>query len=87
MLSETIRVSPQVLSMVINQKSMKNFNGFVNSYRIKEATRLLEEPQYSNHTVAAIAYEVGFNSISSFNTAFKKQTGQTPQAYRSRSVK
>lgn len=81
-LSETIHVSTQVLSMVINQKSKMNFNSFINSYRIQEASRLFETAAYDNHTIAAIAYDVGFNSISSFNTAFKKQIGQTPQAYR-----
>ncbi|MEM9339696.1 MAG: helix-turn-helix domain-containing protein [Bacteroidota bacterium] len=83
-LSATLNVSPQVLSMVINQKSQKNFNAFVNYYRIAEATRLLIDPDNSNHTISAIAYEVGFNSISSFNSAFKKYTSKTPQAYRQR---
>ena len=81
-LSEELKVSTQVLSMVINQKSEKNFNGFVNSYRIEEAVRLLNDPTKKTHTISAIAYESGFNSISSFNSAFKKFTGKTPQSYR-----
>lgn len=81
-LSEALKVSTQVLSMVINQKSQKNFNAFVNSYRVEEAIELFNDPSHKNHTISAIAYEVGFNSISSFNSAFKKQTDKTPKAYR-----
>ncbi len=81
-LSESLRVSPQILSQVINQKSKKNFNNFVNTFRIEESRRLLQLEEFKNQTIAAIAYEVGFNSISSFNTAFKKQTGETPLTYR-----
>ena len=86
-LSEAVHASPQMVSMAINQKSEKNFNGFVNTYRIQEATRLLQDSRYNNLTIAAIAFEVGFNSISSFNTAFKNQTGQTPQTYRKQLTK
>jgi len=81
-LSESLKVSPQILSQVINQKSKKNFNNFVNAFRIEESRRLLQLEEFKNQTIAAIAYEVGFNSISSFNTAFKKQTGETPMTHR-----
>ena len=81
-LSESLNVSPQVLSQVINQKSARNFNSFVNAFRIEESKRLLNLEEFKNQTIASIAFEVGFNSISSFNTAFKKQTGETPMAYR-----
>jgi AraC-like DNA-binding protein len=86
-LSESLHVSPQVLSQVINQKSAMNFNSFVNAFRIEESKRLLLLEGFKNQTIAAIAYEVGFNSISSFNTAFKKQTGETPMAYRQQLLK
>lgn len=81
-LSEQIHVSQQVLSMVINKMSGINFNNFINTYRIEEASHLLQRKDHDHLTIAAIAFEVGFNSISSFNTAFKKQTKKTPQAYR-----
>ncbi|MCU0356676.1 MAG: AraC family transcriptional regulator [Cyclobacteriaceae bacterium] len=81
-LSESLHVSPQVLSQVINQKSGSNFNNFVNAFRIEESKRLLHLEEFKSQTIASIAFDVGFNSISSFNTAFKKQTGVTPMAYR-----
>ena len=86
-LSTKLHVSTQVLSMVINQKSQKNFNNFINAYRVEEAIRLFGLPNYDNLNISAIAHEAGFNSISSFNSAFKKQTDKTPQAYRRQSSK
>ncbi len=86
-LSEVLNVSTQVLSMVINQKSKSNFNSFINQYRVEGSKKLLEDKNYKNHTIAAIAFEVGFNSISSFNTSFKKQTGKTPLDYRQHVMK
>lgn len=82
LLSDKFKVSPQVLSMIINTKSNTNFNSFVNNLRIKEALKLLQTSQYENQTISSIAFDVGFNSISSFNTAFKKQTGKTPSSFR-----
>lgn len=81
-LSASLNVSTQVLSMVINQKSDRNFNSFVNQYRIQDSIKLLSDPSHQNFTISAIAFKVGFNSLSSFNSAFKKQTNQTPHAYR-----
>lgn len=86
-LSETLGVSTQVLSMVINQKSQKNFNAFVNQHRVEEVINLLNDRNFDNLSISAIAFEAGFNSISSFNSAFKKQTGITPQAYRKQLMK
>ena len=82
LLSKRLKVSPQKISMVINSKYGANFNGFINHYRIKEAQLLMTAEKFKNNTIAAIAYEVGFNSLTSFNTAFKKETGNTPSAYR-----
>lgn len=87
LLSDRLKVSTQVLSMVINKSSQRNFNSFINNFRIMEATNMLGDEKYGNHTIAAIAYDVGFNSISSFNTAFKKQTGKTPLTYRKEILK
>ena len=81
-LSLQLKVSTQVLSMAINKKAEQNFNGFINQYRIEAAKKSFENPLLDHQTISSIAFEVGFNSISSFNTAFKKITGKTPLAYR-----
>ncbi|MFY0627706.1 MAG: helix-turn-helix transcriptional regulator [Reichenbachiella sp.] len=86
-LSEELKVSSQVLSMVINKRSKTNFNGFINHHRIEEAIKLFEDETFDNHTIASIAYESGFNSITSFNSTFKKQTGKTPMAFRKGIIK
>lgn len=82
LLSGQFRQSPQIISMVVNQKSGKNFNSFINHYRIEAAAQQMLDPKFEHYTISAIAMESGFNSISSFNTAFKKQMGLTPLAFR-----
>lgn len=81
-LSKQLNITTQTLSMVINKESKMNFNSYVNHHRIAEAIRIFQNPNRNNHTIAAIAFEVGFNSISSFNANFKKLKGSTPLAFR-----
>jgi len=54
----------------------------VNSYRIEEAKKFFSDPVNRKKTVLEILYEVGFNSKSVFNNAFKKHTGITPTQFR-----
>lgn len=77
-LSEQIDIPIRQLSQVINEEYGFNFYDFINYYRIKEAQRLLMNEQGKQFSILGIAYEVGFNSKSSFYTAFKKFTGTTP---------
>jgi AraC-like DNA-binding protein len=58
-----------------------NYNSFLNHYRIKESCRLLEENQLKELTFQEIAYKMGYQSIATFNRAFKKETGKTPSEY------
>lgn len=70
------------VSQVINESYGKNFNRFVNEYRIKEArSRLMNTEVYGNYTVKAIAQSVGFKSSTNFNQLFKELTGITPSMY------
>lgn len=79
-LAEKINMPEKQLSLLINQSAGKHFFDFVNEFRINNAKALLkEQPQL---TVLEILYQVGFNSKSSFYTAFKKETGVTPTDYR-----
>jgi len=81
-LGEKLSVSSKHLSQVINQSFGKNFFDFINSYRIQEVQHILKYSRDDKITVLEVMYEAGFNSKSSFNTAFKKETGQTPSEFR-----
>ena len=79
-LAHLLGVSVHALSQAINDGLGKSFFELVAGYRVEEAKRLLlEQP---NIKVEEIAEQVGYNSKSSFNTAFKKFTGSTPSAFR-----
>lgn len=69
-------------SQTVNQCFYMNFNQFLNKYRIEEAKERLKDPKESQYVVFKIALDVGFNSKSTFNTAFKKFTGMNPSQYR-----
>lgn len=81
-LSALLGISSKQLSQVINQTENVNFSQYIANYRIAEAKSLLKNPNYSDCKIAAIAYESGFNSISAFNTAFKKRTHTTASKFR-----
>ncbi|MBT8270807.1 MAG: helix-turn-helix domain-containing protein, partial [Bacteroidia bacterium] len=81
-LSDKLSVSTKDLSQVINQSFNKSFFDFINSFRVREAQRIFKGSHDLKLTVLEVMYEVGFNSKSSFNTAFKKETGQTPTEFR-----
>ncbi|CAN5544730.1 hypothetical protein BH10BAC4_BH10BAC4_16120 [soil metagenome] len=80
-LATRLDLPPYVLSRIINTGSGKNFFDFVNGYRIDEFKRRVDDPQFRNHTLLSIAFDVGFNSKTAFNRSFKKITNQTPSSY------
>lgn len=81
-LANQMHFNTKDLSILINHTMGKHFFDFINEYRIHKATQILEDPTQNQLTVLEILYDVGFNSKSSFNTAFKKHIGTTPTAYR-----
>jgi AraC-like DNA-binding protein len=82
-LANEVSIPPRSLSEIINNSFGQNFFDFINSYRIKESKQLLlNEDSSQKKTILEILYEVGFNSKSSFNNAFKKNTGMTPTQYK-----
>lgn len=78
-LSESIAESENHISETLSQYLHTKFFQFVNSFRVEAAKKALEE---SDKLIINIAYDVGFNSKSTFNTAFKKFVGHSPSAYR-----
>ena len=80
--SRDIEIPVRDLSLLINHQIGQHFYDFVNTYRIENAMDILKDTTKSKVTILEILYEVGFNSKSSFNTAFKKHTGSTPTDFR-----
>lgn len=78
-LSESIAETENHISETFSQFLNTKFFQFVNSFRIEEAKKAL---QSSDKLITTIAFDVGFNSKSTFNTAFKKEVGYTPSAFR-----
>lgn len=79
-LSGALKENVHYVSQVINQDLNLSFYDLVNRHRVEEAKRLLVEAP--EQTVLEIALAVGFNSKSTFSTAFRRNTGTTPSAFR-----
>lgn len=79
-LCQQIKENPHYVSQVINQDLGSDFYDFINSHRIESAKQALAVT--SDKTMIEIALDVGFNSKSTFNTAFRRYTGMTPTEYR-----
>lgn len=70
------------LSHLINSKMNKNFPTLINEYRVKEAVRLLSDPETCNHKMEVIGDMCGYKNRQVFHSAFKKETGVTPNQFR-----
>jgi AraC-like DNA-binding protein len=84
--SKLVGKSTQKTSSVINQYAKRNFNDFINYYRIQDAKKMLSNTANEKFTISSIAFDAGFSSLSSFNSAFKKFEGTTPSSFRKNQV-
>lgn len=75
------KLPPYLVSHVVNNTLQKSFSDFVNGYRIDTVKEQLLNPKNGNIKISSIAYSCGFNTLSSFNIAFKKLTGTTPSKF------
>jgi AraC-like DNA-binding protein len=80
-LAENTNIPPRILSQIINEYFNQNFYDYVNKLRIEESKKFLLDSS-NKKTILEILYTVGFNSKSSYNVAFKKNTGLTPTEFR-----
>ncbi len=78
-LADEVGFSSHTLSKIINDKAEKNFNQFINEFRLREAENLL---QNSAMPVKSIYYEVGFNNKATFYKAFKNKHHCTPLEFK-----
>lgn len=80
-LAAQIDIHPNQLSWLLNENMGKNFNEFINHYRVEAFKALSKDPQKAHLSLIGMAYESGFNSKTVFNTYFKKETGLTPKQF------
>lgn len=80
-LAKQLSTNSSVLSKVINDGTGRNFNDFINYYRVQELIQRLSSGEHKTQTLLSIAYDSGFNSKATFNRSFKKVTGKTPREY------
>ena len=81
-LAKKLSVPPWYISQVINEAFNQNYFDFINKFRVEEAQKQLADSTKKHLSILEIAYDVGFNSKSTFNTAFKKYLKTTPSHFR-----
>ncbi len=84
-LADQLGFSTHLLSKVINDKAGKNFNQYINDYRLEEAEELLKEA--SDRSIQNIYFDVGFNNKATFYSAFKRKYGCTPTQFKNAVLK
>lgn len=82
-LAEKMQVKEYRLRQAINRHlGYRNFNDYLNGYRVREACAVLSDPEKRDLTVLEIAYDLGYASLAPFNKAFKDTTAMTPTEWR-----
>lgn len=80
-LARRLKTNASVLSPVINAGTGKNFNDFINQYRVDAFKQQALDPANQHLSLLGIALDCGFNSKATFNRAFRKLTGQSPREF------
>lgn len=82
MVAEHTGQTTKTISQVVNQELGITFTDYITSLRIERAKSYLKNPEMEYLSIAGIAEESGFTSVSRFNHLFKKHTGITPKAFK-----
>lgn len=80
-MADKLSTTTNDLSWFLNNVYNQSFYELINEYRVKEFKKRIEHNEHKEYTLISIAYEVGFNSKSTFYKAFKEITNDTPSAY------
>lgn len=83
-LAAALRVRPQQLSWALNQVRGQSFYDFINGLRVDAVRQRLQDPALRHQSILDIALSCGFSNKTTFNKAFKAQTGETPSVWRRR---
>ena len=84
-LAEKVGSNRSYLSRIINEHFGLNFNNYINKYRIEEAVQILSDVD-NDVPLKALAFELGFNNLTSFYNSFQKEIGIPPSQYRKKVI-
>jgi AraC-like DNA-binding protein len=80
-LAKQLSINHSLLGKIINTGFQKNFNDFINGYRVDAMLQKLKAGEQQLQTLLSIVFDCGFNSKATFNRAFKKRTGLSPKEW------
>lgn len=86
-LAVKLKISRHHLSQVLNERFNQTYFEFINNHRLEESCTRLSNPKFAHYTIAAVALDSGFSSVSNFNEVFKRRYGVTPSKFRDQSAK
>lgn len=81
MLADELEESTNNISWILNNVIQKSFYDYVNQYRIKEFLNKIKNNEHHQKTILGLSHEVGFNSKSTFNRAFRSEMNCTPGSW------
>jgi putative ABC transport system permease protein len=81
-LAEKLGMHHHELSRLVNVALKKNFNDFINEYRVRDVAAKMQDRAYDHITLLGMAFDAGFNSKATFIRAFKQLTGKNPAEYK-----
>ncbi len=85
-IADYLHMSVHLFSEVLNVCFQKNFNNFINLYRVDTAKKMMKNPKFKHYKILAIGYEAGFPSKTSFNRIFKNLVGLTPSEFQKKYI-
>ena len=80
-LASELEMHRNELSQIINKGFQKNFNDFINEFRVNAFKKELENGAHKQLSLLGIAMDCGFNSKATFNRVFKKITNTSPTEF------
>lgn len=81
-LAKKLNTNRTYLSEAINSHYQMNYSAWINQVRIQAARKMLVASAFDHYSIEGVAQLVGYTSISSFNSSFKRITGLTPSQFR-----
>ena len=81
-LVERLHTNRTYLSQIIKIHTGKNYSQLINSYRIKEAIKILSNPGKKDYPLKKLSQDLGFVSSNTFSKVFQQTVGMSPSNFR-----